>query len=376
MAIDMHTEHRSHSSVPAPQQQQQPGISTSHAAASPPAAAAAAAAIGDPIDGRYQRIAKIGVGTYGDVYRGVDNLTGETVAVKCLKGFDDDPDGFDLDCELAAEVEALEACRGHPNIVQLIDHGRHRHDDLDNATTTEPPPEAYIVMEFVGPSLHFAVKRHGRYDEGDTRRLTRQLLAGVRWMHELGLMHRDLKPGNVLVDGIGRGGGDASLKICDLGLARDMFDDYKTDPPMPYSNPIGAVIYAAPEVLLGSTAYDQRIDTWAVGCIMAYLLKGEHLFYAMSDKEVLEKIVDVLGMDDITGWSRYWDYMIPKSLIKSGRPRRGNRLREMFAFPCTGGGLPELSEEGFEVLSGLLRCNPEKRMTAAEALQHRWFVGL
>ncbi|KAF0887947.1 hypothetical protein E2562_005654 [Oryza meyeriana var. granulata] len=320
-------------------------------------------ALGDAIDGRYQRLSKIGGGSFGDVYRAKDSRTGEIVAVKCLRREDDDPDGHQLDRVLAGEVRALEACRGHPHIVRILDHGRHR--------DVKTGPEAYIVMEFVGLTLEASIRRHGddarprRYAEGDVRHLMRQLLTGVRRMHELGLMHRDIKPDNVLVDGRG------TLKLCDLGFART-----KEEAPPPFSNPVAALLYRAPEVMLGSTTYDEMIDTWALGCIMAQLLAGERLFYARSEEEMLVRIADVLGMDDITGWSGYENCMIPKAL-QSGRRRRRSRLRQLFAFPGTAGGsgLPELSPAGFQVLRGLLRCNPEKRMTAAQALQHRWFVG-
>uniref|UniRef100_A0A0E0MLV7 [RNA-polymerase]-subunit kinase n=1 Tax=Oryza punctata TaxID=4537 RepID=A0A0E0MLV7_ORYPU len=346
--------------------------------------AASPQSLGDPIDGRYQRLAGIGSGAFGHVYRAVDNRTGEIVAVKCLWKEHDNPEGIVLNWDLADEVNALEACRGHPHIVQMIDHGRRR-----DGAAAGTRPDAYIVMELVGPSLEHTICQRGkdagarRYPESEVRHLMRQLLSGVGRMHELGLMHRDLKPSNVLVDG--RGG----LKVCDLGLA---FTKEEAAPP--YSNPIGSLPYNAPELLLGSSRYDEMIDMWALGCMMAQLLAGEQLFHGMSDEDMLVRIVDVLGMDDIAGWSGYDDSMIPKTL-QSGRRRsrvlqmfpflglpkplksglRHSRLRRMFALPgmAGGAGLPELSEAGFEVLSGLLTCNPEKRMTAAQALQHRWF---
>uniref|UniRef100_A0A0E0MLV3 [RNA-polymerase]-subunit kinase n=1 Tax=Oryza punctata TaxID=4537 RepID=A0A0E0MLV3_ORYPU len=326
----------------------------------PAAAPAAVVALGDPIDGRYQRMSRIGSGTYGQVYRAVDIRTGKVVAVKCLRREDDDPDGL----ELAGEVRALEACRGHPHVVQLIDHGRG-----GGAATG---PEDYIVMELVGPSLDLTIHQRGddaaarRYAEGDVRLLMRQLLSGVRGMHDVGLMHRDLKPDNVLVDVRG------NLKICDLGFARTK-DKEESAPP--YTNPVAALLYRSPEVILGSTTYDETVDSWALGCIMAELLVGERLFVGMTDEEMLVRIVDVLGMDDITEWSGYDDCMIPEILTKS--KRRRSRLRQMFALPGRGGGpgrRPELSQAGYQVLSGLLTCNPEKRMTAAQALQHRWFA--
>ncbi|CAN6347539.1 unnamed protein product [Urochloa humidicola] len=134
----------------------------------------------------------------------------------------------------------------------------------------------------------------------------------------------------------------------------------------------GAVVarsYRAPELLLGSTDYDAGVDTWAIGCIVAELLAGGLLFCGDTIWEQLGEVLGVLGTNDIREWSR-----CPDRLPGGCGPT--SFLREMFP-SCPElamvTGRPALSEAGFEVLSGLLRCNPEKRMTAAGALKCRWF---
>ncbi|PAN20787.1 hypothetical protein PAHAL_3G411100 [Panicum hallii] len=299
---------------------------------------------------RYEKMEAVGAGAFGVVYRARDRRTGEIVAMKCLNAddFDDGP----LGSMFADEVGALEACRGVPCVVQLRDSCRR-----DPATG-----EAFIVMEFVGPALRDAARggRSGgvrRHSEGEARRIARQLLAGAAGMHAAGLMHRDLKPDNVLVDA--RGG----LKICDLGRSRATADG------PPYSNPVVARNYRAPELLLGRTDYDAGIDAWAIGCIVAELLAGNLLFYGDSNKEHLSEVLNVLGTNDIREWSRCPDRLPsgcgPTSFLPDLFPSSPELAMAI--------GRPSLSEAGFEVLSGLLRCNPEKRMTAAHALKHRWF---
>uniref|UniRef100_A0A452ZUG5 [RNA-polymerase]-subunit kinase n=2 Tax=Aegilops tauschii subsp. strangulata TaxID=200361 RepID=A0A452ZUG5_AEGTS len=126
---------------------------------------------------------------------------------------------------------ALEACSRHPSIVQPRASGH-----LDS--------EAFLAMEFAGPTLRYVMKhvRFGRrHTELEVRVLMRQLCAGARRINRLGLMHRDLKPDNVLVDSHG------NLKICDLGLSCSMADG------PPYSSPVGTRGYRAPELLLGCT---------------------------------------------------------------------------------------------------------------------------
>ncbi|RCV18478.1 hypothetical protein SETIT_3G303800v2 [Setaria italica] len=298
---------------------------------------------------RYEKIEAIGAGAFGVVYRAHDRRTGEIVAMKCLNAHDFDAPR--LDSIFADEVSALEACRGLPCVVQLRDSCRR------DSTTSE----AFIVMELVGPSLKDAMRtgRGGvrRHAEGEVRRIARQLLAGAGAMHGVGLMHRDIKPDNILV---GAGG---SLKICDLGKARAVADD------PPYSNPVVARSYRAPELLLGSADYDAGVDTWAIGCIMAELLAGGLLFYGDSIKEHLSEVLNVLGTNDIKEWSH-----CPERLPSGCGPT--SFLRDLFPSSyelAMATGRPSLSEAGFEVLSGLLRCNPEKRMTAACALKQRWF---
>ncbi|KAI4969914.1 putative cyclin-dependent kinase F-2 [Hordeum vulgare subsp. vulgare] len=297
---------------------------------------------------RFQRLDVIGTGGFGMVYRARDRRTGEIVAMKCLRANKYARDNGDRYLSaFAGEVSALEKCSGQPSIVQLRASGH-----LDG--------EAFIAMEFVGPSLRHVMKhvRFGRrHTEAEVRLIMRQLLAGVRRMNRLGLMHRDLKPGNVLVDGRG------NLKICDLGLSCSMADG------PPYSNPIGTRGYRAPELLLGSKNYDERIDSWALGVMMAELLAGRHPFYGRTDMDHFSEILDLLGTADIKEWSGYDGRQLP------GGWSLESSLWSMFPSPAEARirGRPPLSEAGFEVLSGLLRCNPEKRLTARSALRLRWF---
>ncbi|KAM0921222.1 hypothetical protein ACQ4PT_007103 [Festuca glaucescens] len=293
---------------------------------------------------RFQLLEVLGAGTFGVVHRARERRTGEIVAIKCLRASIQDPDGH----YFAAEVRALETCSGHPSIVQP------RASGLLGG-------QAFLAMEFVGPTLKHVMKRdrfRRRHTELEVRLIMRQLLAGVRRMNRLGLMHRDLKPDNVLVDGSG------NVKICDLGLSCSFTDDRP-----PYSNPIGSRGYRAPEIILGSTDYDESIDTWSLGVIMAELLAGKHPFLGRTDKENLSEILDILGTADIKEWPGYNGQRLP------GGSQPGSFLRHRFPSPGEARirGPPTLSEAGFEVLSGLLRCNPEKRLTAKSALQHRWF---
>jgi cell division cycle 2-like protein len=183
-------------------------------------------------------------------------------------------------------------------------------------------------------------------------------------MHDRRIVHRDIKPANILV-----GQGEELVKICDLGLAISMSE-------LPPYTQAGTASYMAPEMLLGKPDYNARVDTWSLGCVMAEMLTGKTLFLAEDDdeddKEIAQlwSIFRLLGMPDEKTWPRFrYLPLAAKALQLLPAEHKRNRLRYFF---------PEekLSKEGFQVLQGLLTCNPDKRLTAAKALKLPWFNAL
>ncbi|CAN6338213.1 unnamed protein product [Urochloa humidicola] len=299
----------------------------------------------------YERLGKIAEGASGAVYKARDRRTGETVAIKRLRAGGGNGDGDAFAAAFLREARCLEACRGHPSLVSL----RAAHL-LDGG--------AFLVMEYAGQSLADALRddedggRRRPLPEAEARRVMRRLLEGAAAMHARGVLHRDLKPDNVLLDA--RGGG--AVKICDFGLSRSFPDSGGAAPLTPG---VATLWYRAPEVILGSRDYDAGVDTWALGCIMAELLAGAPLFPGRSEMDQLNRVFDTLGMQDMPSWPGF--AALPRAgsgLCRRTRPP-ASRLREMF---------PGLSPAGFEVLSGLLACRPDRRLAAAEALRLPWFA--
>ena len=264
----------------------------------------------------YEKLEALGEGTYGVVFKVRDQRTGETVAVKWIRP--GDGGAPDLPA-VYREAGCLEACRGHPSIVQMKEVAA---DEING--------DVFIVMEFVGPSLQSRLTR--AFSGAETRAAMRQLLRGAEKLHGAGTVHRDIKPDNILV---GPGG---ALKICDLGMA---VPAGPAGEPYPEET-VAALWYRAPELLSGGRNYGPAVDMWALGCVMTELLVGEPLFR------------DAETEDDVLHRARDLEYAMESTDL---------------AFE----GLPELSEAGREVLRGLLCLAPEKRLTAAEALGHRWF---
>jgi cell division cycle 2-like len=301
----------------------------------------------------YERLGKIGEGASAIVYLARDRRTGEAVAVKrlrssCCGGGTVDPSIADDEEAFRREVRCLEAFRGHPSLVEL--RAAHRDPDAGGA---------FLVMEHVGPSLGRVIReeRAGRpFAEAEARRVVRQLLEGARAMHELGFLHRDLKPDNVLVTGSG------DVKICDFGLSRAAAPAGGGEPP--YTSGVVTLWYRAPELILGAREYDAGVDTWALGCIMAELLSDTPLFPGRTEMDQLNRVFDTVGMQDMRSWPGFERLPRAESAL-CRRSRPPSRLREMF---------PALSAAGFEVLSGLLTCRPDRRLAAVEALRCPWFA--
>ncbi|KAF8693468.1 hypothetical protein HU200_038865 [Digitaria exilis] len=175
----------------------------------------------------YEMVEEIGEGTFGIVAKARDRRTGETLAVKCVRGSEGSKPHF------LREAGCLAACRGHPNIVDL------RGLAVDDATG-----DLFLVMEFAGPTTlrRHLTTRAGPLTEAEIRASIRQLLAAAERMHAAGIVHRDIKPDNILVSGFG-----SDLKLCDFGsatAARPLGKAYT-------ERRVGTEKYNVPEQLMG-----------------------------------------------------------------------------------------------------------------------------
>jgi len=172
------------------------------------------------------------------------------------------------------------------------------------------------------------------------------------------LLCRDLKTSNLLLNNRGE------LKICDFGLSRQYGSPLK-----PYTQPVVTLWYRAPELLLGAKEYSTAIDMWSLGCIMAELLSKEPLFAGKNEIDQLHKIFRILGTPNEERWCGY--SKLPGAKCKFVK-QPYNRLRDKFPAVSFTGGLT-LSEAGFDLLNRLLTYDPEKRISADDALNHEWF---
>ncbi|GJN20101.1 hypothetical protein PR202_gb07429 [Eleusine coracana subsp. coracana] len=276
--------------------------------------------------------------------------------VKCLRPGcgGDDVSG------ILREACFMAASRGHPSII-----------GYRGITLTPGSKDEYsLVADDVGPSLADVILDRGRpFPEAHVRRVMRQLLGAAEAIGERGIVHRDINPANIFFDDDTTTG---VVKIANFSAAKSMAE--KEGPPAVFAGTNG---YTAPEVLLRNADHDAAVDAWSLGCVMMELLVGGNgnkplLFKGEDEADQLYRIFDVLGVPSRKAMLALKPRVVDDKEVERRRARQRrvghrNQLRELF---------PELvlSQDGFDVLNGLLTCDPTKRLTAAAALRCPWFA--
>lgn len=210
----------------------------------------------------------------------------------------------------------------------------------------------FMVMEYVEHELKVLIDRH-RFSIAEIKCLFRQLIDGVRYIHEHWVVHRDLKPTNILLNNCG------VLKVCDFGLAR-----HYGDPLRPYTQRVQSLWYRAPELLLGQKSYSPSVDVWSVGCVFAEILLRKPCFEGRVELHQLGLIFELTGVPTEESWpgcQRLPNWRVVEFKLSLPRWR--------IVFPEEG----NLSDAGLELLRSLLECCPERRATAAVAHKHPYF---
>jgi serine/threonine-protein kinase len=204
--------------------------------------------------GKYQIRGTLGRGAMGTVYDGWDPVIGRRVAIKTVRLMDHaDPEAQEGLERFKREAQAAGRL-SHPNIVGVYDYG-------------ETDETAYIVMEFIeGQSLKQMLDARERFPVAETVRIMEQMLAGLQFSHDSGVVHRDIKPGNVMIAKGGR------VKLADFGIARIESSVITQDGTM-----LGTPAYMSPEQLMALTV-DARSDLYSAGVVLYQLLTGERPF--------------------------------------------------------------------------------------------------
>lgn len=216
---------------------------------------------------RYEKLSRLGEGSYGIVFKCRDRDTHSLVAVKRFVESDDDPAIRKI---ALREIRLLKNLK-HQNLVSLLEVFRKKR-------------RLHLVFEFCEHTVLHELERYPQgCPENLTKQITWQTLQGVAYCHKQGCLHRDIKPENILLTANG------TVKLCDFGFARML------SPGENYTDYVATRWYRAPELLVGDTQYGTPVDVWAIGCVFAELIKGEALWPGRSDVDQLYLIRRTLG---------------------------------------------------------------------------------
>lgn len=283
---------------------------------------------------KYRKIDKLGEGTYGIVYKARNLETNEIVALKRIR-LESVDEG--VPCTAIREISLLKEL-DHPNIVRLSD-------------VVHTEKKLTLVFEYLDQDLkQYLDECRGEISEEKMKSFLYQLFKGVAFCHNKRVLHRDLKPQNLLINRKGE------LKLADFGLARAFGIPMRN-----YSHEVVTLWYRAPDVLLGSGKYSTPIDIWSIGCILAEMATGRPLFPGGNTNDQLMHIFRILGTPNAQTWPAVvelpeWDENFPIYPAK--------KLEKV---------VPGLTEQGYDILKKCLQYDPSKRITAEVALNHPYF---
>ncbi|XP_068639310.1 probable serine/threonine-protein kinase At1g54610 [Aristolochia californica] len=286
----------------------------------------------------FEKLDKIGQGTYSNVYRARDLDNGKVVALKKVRFDNLEPESVKF---MAREIHVLRRL-DHPNIVKL-----------EGLVTSRMSCSLYLVLEYMEHDLAGLASCPGlKFSEPQVKCYMQQLLRGLDHCHSRNILHRDIKGSNLLIDNNG------ILKIADFGLA-SIFDPERRHP---LTSRVVTLWYRPPELLLGATDYGVAVDLWSTGCILAELYAGKPIMPGRTEVEQLHKIFKLCGSPSEGYWRKS---RLPHATIFKPQQPYGRCVGETFKdFPAPALGLMEV----------LLSIDPVDRGTAASALNSEFFT--
>uniref|UniRef100_A0A1B6EGF7 Protein kinase domain-containing protein n=1 Tax=Clastoptera arizonana TaxID=38151 RepID=A0A1B6EGF7_9HEMI len=284
----------------------------------------------------YIKIEKIGEGTYGVVFKGKNKVSGELVAIKKIRMESEDegiPSTAIREISLLKEVV-------HPNIVTLqeilMDESR-----------------LYLIFEFLSMDLKKYIDSFDKekyLPAAKVKSYLYQITQAILFCHLRRILHRDLKPQNLLIDNHG------IIKVADFGLGRAFGVPVRV-----YTHEVVTLWYRAPEVLLGSTRYSCPVDVWSIGCIFAEMASKLPLFQGDSEIDQLFRIFRILTTPTEDNWPGVTQLPDYKATFPNWTT---NNLASS---------TKNIDDKGLDLLQKMLIYDPNTRISARDALKHPYF---
>ncbi|XP_068102563.1 cyclin-dependent kinase-like 4 [Hyperolius riggenbachi] len=283
---------------------------------------------------KYEKLAKIGEGSYGVVFKCRNKETGQVVAIKKFVESEDDP----VIKKIALrEIRMLKQLK-HSNLVNLLEVFRRKR-------------KLHLVFEYCDQTVLNELEKHPNgVPDAITKNIVLQILQAVNFCHKNSCIHRDVKPENILLTKQG------VIKLCDFGFARIL-----TRPGDDYTDYVATRWYRAPELLVGDTQYGAAVDVWAIGCVFAELLTGQPLWPGKSDVDQLYLIVRTLGrLIPRHQYIFHSNEFFNGASIPEPDPDDVETLEERF---------PNTPQAAMAFMKGCLRMDPDDRLSCEQLLE-------
>ncbi|KAF3446568.1 hypothetical protein FNV43_RR11748 [Rhamnella rubrinervis] len=286
----------------------------------------------------YEVVRKVGRGKYSEVFEGINITNNEKCIIKILKPVKKK--------KIKREIKILQNLCGGPNIVKLLDIVRDQHSKTPS-----------LIFEFVN-STDFKVL-YPTLTDYDIRYYIYELLKALDFCHSQGIMHRDVKPHNVMIDHELR-----KLRLIDWGLAEFYH------PGKEYNVRVASRYFKGPELLVDLQDYDYSLDMWSLGCMFAGMIfRKEPFFYGHDNHDQLVKIAKVLGTDELNAYLNKYHLVLDPQL----EALVGRHSRKPWSKFINADNQHLVSPEAIDFLDKLLRYDHQDRLTAREAMAHQYF---
>ncbi|CDS37336.1 casein kinase ii subunit alpha [Echinococcus multilocularis] len=289
----------------------------------------------------YQIVRKLGRGKYSEVFQGINVTNNTNCVIKVLKPVKKK--------KIRREIKILENLRGAENIISLL------------AAVKDPVSRTpALIFEYVDNKDFKDLYQN--LTDYDIRFYMFELLRALDACHSMGIMHRDVKPHNVMIDHPMR-----KLRLIDWGLAEFYH------PGQEYNVRVASRYFKGPELLLDYQTYDYSLDLWSLGCMLASMIfKKEPFFHGHDNYDQLVRIAKVLGTVELFDYIRKYNIeMDPRFNDILGRHGR-KRWDRFITADCEHLATPD----AIDLLDKLLRYDHHERLTAKEAMEHEYFANI
>ncbi|CAO3611885.1 unnamed protein product [Cunninghamella echinulata] len=286
----------------------------------------------------YEIFRKIGRGKYSEVFEGINTVNQQLCVIKVLKPV--------KMLKIQREIKILQNLSGGTNIIGLL--------DVVQDTQSRVPS---FIFEHVA-NVDFKIL-YPLLTDLEVRYYMYELLKALDFCHSKGIMHRDVKPHNVMIDHHKK-----KLRLIDWGLA----DFYH--PGTEYNVRVASRCFKGPELLVNYRLYDYSLDLWSFGCMLASMcFRKEPFFNGLDNEDQLVKIVQVLGIDEFEQYTKKYEIKLPSKLQKM--IKRFNK--KPWSSFVNENNQRYMSNELWDLLDKLLRFDHQERLTCKEAMDHPYF---